>query len=372
VLKNYAERQADFTANVYKEIIKSKSDNFVVSPVSANVILALVHQGAKGKTAEQLAAGLNLPTNGDKIKEIFQEVIPYLQSKTQYNLTSANKVYLQEGFEITEQFKNTAVNVFDSDIQNVDFEKNEQAASEINKWVEEKTNYKIKDLVSKDSLDASTCAVLINALYFEGKWSTPFESSHTSKRPFYKNMAKIDIDMMEQTEYFNYFESSEWGAQILEIPYKGGDVTMTIILPNGYDDLPTLETRIAAGLFIAPEYKKERVHLVVPKFKTEASIEFKPILQALGIVDAFEDSADLSGIGVHTNNLKISKVTQKAFIEVEEEGTTAAAATVVFVGFGSSAPSRHSEPKEFIVNHSFLYYLRSPAGILFVGRYISP
>ncbi|KAF2886118.1 hypothetical protein ILUMI_20055 [Ignelater luminosus] len=369
VLQNFSEGYIQFSADVYKELLKSHSGNFLVCPLSVETVLALAHIGAEGDTAMQITKALHLPEDKHAIQQIFEELIPKLEGDDKYDLSSANKIYVKKNFEISKDFKNTAINSFNSEIENIDFNQNSEAASVMNNWVEEKTHNKIKDLISKDDLNEDTRAVLINALYFHGKWATKFDVKDTQKKTFHvTNEKETKVDMMEQTSSFKYYESSELNAKFLEMPYKGKDVTMTIVLPNDVEGLSSLEEKIA-NVLRQPEYRTEKVHVQIPKFKIESKIQFKDILVKLGVVNAFEDFADFSGIGAAKDRLKISKIVQKTFIEVEEKGTTAAASTALFVEKYRSGHV-YIPPKEFNANHPFIYYLRSPAGILFIGRYM--
>jgi len=368
VLKDFNIGYTQFSADVYKELLKTNSGNFLVSPLTVEIITALTAHGAKGNTAQQLVDGLHLPENKEKVKPIFQELTSHLQGNDKYTITSANKIYLQDGFKIVDDFKSSAVDVFKSYIQNIDFTNKEAAASEINKWVEEQTHNKIKNLIEEDDLELGTLAVLVNALYFHGDWVTKFNQELTKKRTFHtSNKNEVEVDMMELTNDFRYYECADMKAQFVELPYDGGDITMTIVLPNDNDGLADLEGHID-HILVEPNYGVERVHIVLPKFKSESTIQFKQILQAFGVVDAFEDFADFSGLS--TQPTKISKIIQKTFIEVDEAGTTAAAATAVIHHFRISS-SYKFEPKEFIADHPFIYYLKSrAAGIMFVGRYV--
>lgn len=368
-LKDYSIGYTKFAGDIYKELLKSNSGNFLVCPLSVQVILALVNYGAKGKTLQQLSSGLHLPEDKEQVKQIFRELSPHLQGNDKYTLTTANKIYLKHGFEIIDDFKSTAVDVFKADIQNINFKPTDKAADEINRWIEEQTHNKIKDVISKGDLSADdTAAVLVNAIYFHGKWITQFKEEDTKKRSFHiNNKDDVQVDMMEVTEHFNYYESPELKAKFLELPYEGGEVTMTFVLPYDVESLPALEARIE-DVIGAQQLRREKVHVVVPKFKVESKIQFKPILQALGVDDAFEDYADFTELS--RERTKISKIIHKAFIEVEEKGTTAAAATVVVQNYIRSGHAQSYPPKEFIADHAFIYYLKSPAGVMFVGRYI--
>jgi len=173
--------------------------------------------------------------------------------------------------------------------------------------------------------------------------------------------------MMKIVETFNYYRSDELKAKFLELPYEGNDITMTIVLPDANRGLSALEAHIHQVL-VAPKYSPEELQVVIPKFKIDTTTDLIPILQALGITDAFTDAADFSGIGENHEHLSISAAIQKGFIEVDEKGTTAAAATVVT----TSRSGREDEPS-FIADHPFLFYLKHRVyGVFFVGRYSDP
>lgn len=260
-------------------MLKTNSGNFLVCPLSVDVVLALVHAGAKGNTAKQLSAGLQLPESHEKVQDIFKKLAPTLEGNDKYELNSANKVYVKDGFKIKDTFKSTAVDVFNAEIQNVDFSKKEEASSVINKWVEDKTHEKIKDLISPSDLSADTRAVLVNALYFKGAWVKQFSEYGTKKRPFHlNNKDQVDVDMMDIVDTFNYYEDKELNAKFLEMPYQGGDISMIVALPNDKEGLSALESKIERVL-TTPKFTSQRVHVQLPKYKIESSIQFKPILQ---------------------------------------------------------------------------------------------
>lgn len=261
--------------------MKYNSGNFIVCPLSADVILALTNSGAEGQTHKELATVLHLPENPDKVQEMFKAISPNLQSSEKYTLSSANKVYVKNGFAINDQFKNVAIDAFDAEIQNIDFSKNREAADEINRWVEDKTHKKIKNLISPDMLDEDTRTVLVNAIYFHGKWIKEFNTRDTLKVPFYiNNKDSKETNMMLATDKYQYYENSELKAKFLKLDYEGGDVSMHIVLPNEREGLAALEEKIS-DVLIPPNYSHEKVSVMIPKFKTETKIQFKPILQAV-------------------------------------------------------------------------------------------
>ncbi|KAF2893334.1 hypothetical protein ILUMI_12838 [Ignelater luminosus] len=353
-----------FTADVYKELLKSTTGNVLICPLSAEIILALTYAGARGETAKQMASGLRLPDSSEQIQKIFTKLAQDLNSEQTYTLNSANKVYVKHGYPINQQFKDVAVKAFNADIQNIDFSKTKEAADEINKWVSDKTQNYIQNLLSPADINSATRAVLVNALFFQGKWSVPFETYLTAKKPFYLNANDhIDVDMMTMVSLLNYYEWPEVDAKVLEMPYEGNDVSMTFVLPNEKEGLHRIEENLEKVLE-SPKYTRISVDVSIPRFKIETSIKLIPILQALGIKDAFTGNADFSGLG--SKPLKIDEVVQKNFVEVDEQGTKAASATGVFVGL-----SAFPIPKvqvTFTADHPFLYYIKKGNVILFAGR----
>lgn len=263
----------------FQELLKTNSGNFLVCPLSVDIVLALAQFGAKGETQRQLIKGLNLPETPEKIEAAIRELTPTLKSTDLYKLDIANKVYVKEGFPISESFTRAAVDVFNSAVENVNFEQKAAAANNINGWVESKTNNRIRNLVSEDDLDENTRLVLINALYLNAKWEKQFETYATRKSPFFLTKENsVDVDTMHLVDSFNYYESKSLNAKFLELPYEGGDLSLTIVLPNERDGLSALEAR-ANEIFATPEFTLERVSVELPKFKIESTIQFVDVLK---------------------------------------------------------------------------------------------
>lgn len=251
--------------------------------MSLDTVLAIATGGARGQTAKELTETLALPNNSEVVNDIFINLAPHLQSNYDYELNSANKVYIKEGFEISDIFKSTTLNVYKTEVDNIDFERNVEAAEEINKWVDDKTLERIRYLIQPDYLDEHTRALLVNAIYFHGNWTHPFDKDVTQKRQFYLNDNDyVDTYMMEALNDFNYYESSELNARFLELPYAGGDVSMHIVLPKEKHALNVLEIRIE-DVLTPPSYSYEKVHVSIPKFKIESLIGFKPILKNVSL-----------------------------------------------------------------------------------------
>jgi len=365
ILQEFTTKSVPYVHELYQQVAKVNSGNFLVSPLSLQTVFALVNNGARGNTAKQITSSLCLPEE-HKIKETFLQFTENLQTNNKYTLSSANKMYLKNNFEISAQFKKNAIDVFQSEIENIDLSNAQQAVTKINKWVEGKTHDKIKDLLKKEMITENTVAVLINALYFQGKWVKEF--GDVSKGEFWLNNRKsVVTEMMGMSDDFNYYRSKELNAKFLEMPYKGNDVTMTFVLPLAPEGISALEARIA-DVLVAPKYELHRMDILIPKFKIETTTSFIPILKAMGITDAFIDGvADFTGVGERHEQLSISEVVQKTFIEVDEKGTTAAAASAVNLG------DRSFNEYEFAADHPFIFYLKHRTnGILFIGKFAMP
>ncbi|XP_068910462.1 serine protease inhibitor 3/4-like isoform X3 [Tenebrio molitor] len=361
-----------FTAALYKEVLKENQGNFLVSPFSIETVLALTHSGAKDETAYEIRAGLRLPNSTEKTEAVYATLLPTLKGNDKYALHTANKIYVKDGYPLKEDFKNKASTVFQSGIENIEFTQKVDAANTINSWVGKQTNNKIQNLIDPNILGPDTRIILINALYFKGKWVYPFESDSTIKRDFYKTAKDVvQVDMMHNTDVYNYYESPELKAKFLEMPYEGDDLSMVIVLPNEKEGLAALESQIE-NVFAAPRFTQERVSVSLPKFTVENKIQLKKILQNLGINKAFSDEADLSGLAGKKGDLAISDVIQKAFINVTETGTEAAAATAVI---GVDRIGFFGPPYVFYfdVDHPFLFYIVLKENlILFSGRVTNP
>ncbi|RZC38529.1 Serpin domain containing protein [Asbolus verrucosus] len=268
-----------------------------------------------------------------------------------------------------------ATEIYHADVENIDFTQSQEAAKAMNGWVETQTNNKIKNLISPNILDKYTRTILINALYFQGNWSNKFYNIRTQTKNFYKTKKDVlQVDTMHHyRQWFNYYESTDLNAKFLEMPFVGGDVSMVFVLPNEKEGLVSLENQIEK-IFAPQNLQRELLNIALPKFRIESTIQLVNILKNLGISKAFDDDeADLSGIAGKKGDLIISDVLQKTYIDVEEGGAEAAAATYVAISYPKSALGREiRDPKEFIADHPFIFYIKAKNIILFAGRISAP
>lgn len=273
-----------FTKKLYN-IVAKQSGNIFFSPISIHAILSLTAQGSCGKTKEELIQTLNIP-NIDVIAEGYKHVMDKLNNVEDVALYMANKVYIKETYKLKESFKSTIIKNFYSEIQQINFSQAEVAAQIINSWVEKKTNQKIKNLIDNGDLDESTRLVLVNAIYFKGKWAEPFDVKATTTDKFYINDNEhIDVQMMHLTKKFYYKEDENLDAKVLEMPYTNRDVSMIIILPNKRNGIAELEQKLADVDLtkITENMYRPEVVVSLPKFKIESTIQLNDPLAKVNL-----------------------------------------------------------------------------------------
>ena len=364
--------------DLYAKLSETKG-NLFFSPYSVSTALAMTYAGAKNDTAAQMAATLNFPTEPAMSQQQFHRdfgaVIKNLNTqgkKGNYDLTIANALWGQTGYNFLDKFLELVKTNYDSRLNKVDFIKNtESARLTINKWVEDKTNDKIKNLIQKGVLNEATRLVLTNAIYFKGNWANQFKESKTKNEPFTLTTGKkIDAAMMNRTGKFSYAKLDN--LQILELPYVEDELSMIILLPEKTNALAELEKNLTAENISTwlKQLRNREVIVSIPKFKMESQFDLVPVLKSMGMKDAFTNKADFSGMN-GKKDLAISAVVHKAYVDVNEEGTEAAAATGVAVSLTSAMP----EPIPiFRADRPFIFLIRDndSGSILFLGRVMNP
>ncbi|XP_067253629.1 leukocyte elastase inhibitor-like isoform X2 [Chanodichthys erythropterus] len=376
-----------FSLNLFKKISgENASGNVFYSPVSISSALAMVSLGARGNTAAQMIqviSHLSIPHHSvDQIHSSFNKFMSEMnKAGVPYVLSVANRLYGEQSYQFVEKFLNDTKRYYEAGLEKVDFRtKSEAARATINKWVEKKTQEKIKDLVPQGGVNASTKLVLVNAIYFKGNWEKKFPKEATKDGLFKINKIQTKpVKMMHQEAKFPLAFIPEMNSQVLELPYVGRNLSMLIILPNKMEDdttgLQKLEKAVTYEKLL--EWTKpskmnlEKVQVSLPKFKIEVIYDdMRRLLISMGMEDVFDPlKVNLSGMSSN-NDLVLSQLIHKAFVEVNEEGTEAAAATAI-VGVTASLPS---PPKTFTADHPFLFFIRhNPSNaILFYGRLSSP
>lgn len=359
-----------FALELYAKL-SSEPGNLFYSPYSLSMALGMTWAGARGATADEMAKTLHF---GKDVHAGFAALNKRLLGRQPgYQLSIANRLYVQQGYRLLDAFTAVTKEQYLAPVEAVDFGKAETRAH-INQWVEDQTNKRVKDLIGEGVLNSLTRLVLVNAIYFKGTWATEFDKKNTTPQPFFTGSRKFDVPMMFRTmngrARVRYAELD--GVQVLELPYQGGDVTMVVLLPQARDGLGALEKKLDAAQFerLVGALRPSEVDVFLPRFRIEQSFALAPTLQAMGMPQAFsERSADFSGMSGR-KDLYISAVIHKAFVEVNEEGTEAAAATAVVMMTKSVEPLRWT----FRADHPFLFALRDTksGSVLFLGRLDDP
>ena len=374
-MRSLASATEMFSRSLFKEMAKEKTgdDNLLMSPYSASLVLSMATSGAGGDTKTEMMRGLRLPDT-ETAGSGWSQVIPALRSNENFTLESANAAFTMKDFDVLASYRESLHNIFHSDISPVNFGEPEEAAQTINSWVSDMTNKKIDKLIEKDMVNGNTRLVLVNALYFKGDWEKQFDKKNTAKDKFFLTSGEgVMADMMVQEAEIPYAVLDNIDSTIVELPYKGDRIVMQIVLPNEKSGLLGLEEKIDS-VDIADIFKQHqrntKVRVKMPKFKLSSSADLSDPLQAMGMARMFDakvaDFSDIDG----TKTLFVDFVKQEVAIEVNEEGSEAAAAT----GMGMMMRSMPLPPEQFTVDHPFLFYIRDKLTgmLLFQGRIANP
>lgn len=358
-----------FACDLYTQL-KGEEGNLFFSPYSISTALAMTYAGARGNTAIQMAEVLHFNLDQETLHAAFSTLSKHLQDLEKGGdiaLKIANALWIQESLELLEEFLKLNKQYYESRLFRVNFETAlAEARIKINEWVAEKTYEKIQELLQREDLDSLTRLVLTNAIYFKGNWQSPFDEKQTREESFWVTPSKaVMISMMYQKGSFLSTEDDV--VQIVALPYVGENLAMLILLPFEMDGLPEVEKRLNAENIEAWLSKLQPQNLMIglPKFMFSSRFDLKQTLRTMGMTEAFSGKAEFSGITLK-GHLQIAKVIHEAFIEVNEKGTEATAATSVVLG--------RSMPRPFKVDHPFLFLIqdRSQGSILFVGRVVDP
>ncbi|HXC99556.1 MAG TPA: serpin family protein, partial [Verrucomicrobiae bacterium] len=340
--------------------LKSTDGNLFFSPYSISTCLAMTWAGARGNTESQMAGVFHFSTVQTGLHSQFaslQKQLNAIQEKKEVALNIANGLWAQKDHPFLPAFLQIATRDYAANVQQVDFRTDAEAArNDINNWVSGKTADRIQNLIPSGALDAMTRLVLVNAIYFKGHWAAQFKASNTAPAPFTTASDQgTTAQFMNLTDNFRYAESDD--LQLLELPYAGGDLSMVVLLPaetNSFKDFEnTLSEEKLTGWL--GQARKEKVNVFLPKFKLTQQFALADTLAAMGMTDAFSPSADFSGMD-GARDLYISAVIHKAFVEVNEEGTEAAAATAVTVS--AMAIARPMSEYVFRADHPFVFLIR--------------
>lgn len=360
-----------FAINLYQSLREAEG-NLLFAPYSISAALGMTYAGARGNTERQMAETLSFDLNQEEIHHAFASLGKRLrasQGSGSVQLIIENSLWPQIGYAFLLEFISILEECYGAKLHPVEYGNPEVARAEINNWVEEKTSGKVKDLIPPGLIDALTTLVLVNAIYFKGNWASKFDPELTKESTFW--IAKeegIDAPMMYQRGEFRYGESE--GVQVLELPYEGGDVSMILLLPKEIDGLSSLEDVLSVEYLdeVIRNLWETEVDVSLPSFNMDGKFMLGGTLAAMGMSDAFGSRADFSGMD-GSKKLFISEVIHKAIIEVNEEGTEAAAATAVVMARSIPPPV-----PTFRADHPFLLMIRenTTGSILFLGRVMDP
>ncbi|HUT29273.1 MAG TPA: serpin family protein [Sedimentisphaerales bacterium] len=376
-----------FVLELYAKL-RDKEGNLFCSPYSISTAVAMVCAGARGQTEQQIAEAMHFPIapaadpappsnllpRREQFHRRFRDVMDSLNSRTEkgaYELHVANALWGQRGCRFYKEYIELVETNYHGRLTEVDFiTAAERARETINTWVEKQTKEKIKNLIPPGALDRLTRLVLTNAIYFKGSWASRFEKEGTRQAPFTLTGGdKVNVLMMNQTETFNYMQAEDF--QVLEMPYVENELSMLIFLPKQFDGLNEFERALSFENLSEwlMKLRKTKVIASIPRFKITSEFALTDVLKSMGIKDAFSDKADFSAM-TGMKDLYISAVLHKAYVDVTEEGTEAAAATGIVVGITSVQPP----PPTFRADHPFLFLIRDnlTGSILFIGRVMNP
>lgn len=361
-----------FAFEMFSNLAEGKQENTFFSPYSISSAFSIVYEGARGTTQDEIRSVFHFIKDDQTRRNYTHAILSELNKPDQnYTLSSANALWVQDKFPILKEFTDVAETYYLAKTENLDFvTHSEDSRQTINKWVEEKTNDKIKDLLPQGSLNELTRAVITNAIYFKGNWKTQFDKNSTQDEDFkISEQDTVKVPMMNIRKYFNYASTDD--QQILQMPYVGDNLSMLVMLPKN-NDLQSLEKKLSVTNLNEWKTKltRKEVQVSLPKFTFNTKYSLNDNLTSMGIPSSFDpNKADFSGI-TGKKDLYIDFVFHQAFVAVDEKGTEAAAATGVGMGLTSAPP----EPEIFRADHPFIFLIQddNTGMILFMGKVVDP
>ncbi|CAF0851371.1 unnamed protein product [Adineta ricciae] len=383
-----------FGQKLYSTVSQNQNDqNVFLSPASIALAMSMCTVGARQETLNQMLHAFQASTANELIQAA-EQVMQVFSAASQDKLVQlklANRLYAQKAYKLQEDYLKLVQSSFAADIKLADFaSEGAEVVRTINAWVEEQTNKLIKDLLSPDDVNSDTRLIIINCIYFKGTWVKQFDEHNTIKQAdFHEGKNKISkVNLMYQKNKYAYTENKDLRVQVAHMPYKSENrdtqFVFTVILPNKGVSLSDVESRLKAepdlmrSLLSHTESAMEELLLYLPKFKMEASFTLNDVLKQIGMQNAFDpNSADFTGIVSESDDaagLYISKVIHKAFIDVNEKGSEAAAATAVLMDRCCASVKPEPKPVEFKADRPFLFFIRETEEDLniFSGRLVSP
>jgi len=367
-----ADQSSRFALDIYKQFAGESEKNIFFSPFSLSIAMGMTYAGAEGETKKQMADVFNFPLNDKDLHKELGSLQNQMVNKGNkgVEISIANQLWADKLYKFKCSYLRKVKKAYKAPVKRMPFRtKADDCRVEINKWVEDKTKNRIVDLLPEGSISDMTALVLTNAIYFKGQWDNKFEEEDTFDEAFLTPTGQtVSSRMMNTQDKYNVYQGNR--IQMLELPYAGKEFSMLVVLPN--EDTPLKEIEKTITLEKLNHYisllTESDVRVSFPKFKFESEFALKPTLSVMGMPIPFSNAADLSRMSGNLE-LKIDEVFHKAFVEVTEEGTEAAAATAVVIVRKSV-----SIPIEFKANRPFMFLIRenSTGSILFMGRVTNP
>lgn len=368
---NIVQANQQFALDFYKQISANEKGNIFFSPISLSAAMSMAFAGAKGETQNQISSVFHFPSNRKKFHAQQGELLKQINPKNDsIQLNIVNTLWAEKTYPFKKAYNKLIKQSYSASIQPVDFiNKYEDGRLLINDDIFKSTSEKIKDLLPAGSVNPLTKLVLTNAIYFKANWKTKFVRNKSIDAIFYITpQEKVKCSMMSVKGSFRYTEDAN--AQAVELPYSGGNYSIVVILPTANQTIEEYSKGLSFSSLdnLLKGLLKQEVNVSIPKFKLSSGYQLKQVLSDMGMPLPFTDKADFSGM-TSKNDLKITDVFHKAFIEVNEEGTEASAATAVVIGLKSAGNEKY-----FIANRPFLFLIKdnSSGSILFMGRMVNP
>jgi serpin B len=346
-------------------------ENLFFSPYSITSAMAMTYNGAEGKTRREMSEVFGFSGDKEKLSASYQSLQEHFASlnREDLELNIANSLWAQKDYSFKGEFLDLNRKYFSAGLQKVNFREDYQGVRrQINRWVEEKTNNKIEDLIQEGVLDRLTRLVLVNAIYFKGRWANPFNKDRTRNENFYTLEGEIQVPFMHNTLTLPYFENDVFKA--VSLPYVDRKMSMIILLPHKRHEIKKLEDDLSPQLYstLRDSMQKQEIKLAVPRFQMKKKYNLNDKLQAMGMRSAFGRGANFSAM-TGNRDLYINDVVHQSFVEVNEKGTEAAAATGVVMRKTSAITG-----KKFKADHPFVFMIidEKTDAILFFGRLSNP
>ena len=369
-IKKVVDANNQFSIDLYQQIskqAKQAENNVFFSPYSLSTAIAMLYTAAEGETKQQIQKTFHYPTPAILNRNSAALYNQFNKPNPNYDLSTVNDLWMRQGLSPNQTYLDTVQRYYGGKVTNLDFKNSpEPSRQTINKTIAKHTKQMIPELLAKDSIKSSTAAVLTNAVYFKSEWAQPL-ALRNWEQPFYNlDSTTTDVNLMYGINHFDYMEDEK--VQVVELPYKGDDLSMLIVLPKSKE--PVAIQKLVANLSTTQinqwteQLENRKVFLIIPKFKLQESYQMESLLTKMGMPIAFGSRADFSLFN-EEQSLAVDSIIHKAVVEVDEKGTVAAAATSIVI-----TPISASYNAEFTADHPFMFMIKDNKtdAILFLGQ----